>query len=209
MFFLKKHNRKEDNKRSSLQNPKILEVNLIKDEVGISFDWNKNLSVLVIVLFITSLFVAEIYFGLDWWEKQEILNAQVISEDIAQVSREISEVRTKTEDAIAYRDKTIEVTRLLDEHIYWSNFFSWLEKNTLNSVKFGSFGGDLTGIYSLDAKTKTFAEVSWQVKALLNDPLTKLAEVTQAASSASKGDDQEAEVSFTLMLEVSPEIFKK
>jgi len=210
MFFLKKHNHKEDNKKNSFQNPKILEVNLIKDEVKVSFDWNKNLSVLIIVLFITGLFIAEIYFGLDWWEKQELSRAQAVNEDVARVSQEIGEMRENNAEALTYRDKALEVNNLLNNHVYWSNFFSWLEKNTLNTVKFSNFSGDLTGNYDLNAKASSFAEVSWQVKAFSDNPFTQSVEVIQASSANNKEEEvQDGGVSFDINLKISPDIFKK
>ncbi len=211
LFFKPKKGKKEETKKNILQNPKILEVNLIKDEVKISFDWNKNISILMVVLFITGIFVAEIYFGLDWWEKQEVARAQTIENDILKVNRDISKIKGAADEALTYKDKSAELSRLLDEHIYWSNFFNWLEKNTLSTVKFDSFSGDTKGKYSLNAKALSYAEVSWQVKAFLNDPLVKKVDVLSVNSSLSKdkGKTSDSGVNFSLGFELDPAIFKK
>jgi len=211
LFFKPKKGKQEETKKNLLQNPKILEVNLIKDEVKISFDWNKNISILMVVLFITGVFVAEIYFGLNWWEKQEIVRAQTLEDDILKVNRDITKIKGTADAALNYKDKSVELSRLLNEHIYWSNFFNWLEKNTLSTVKFDSFGGDANGKYSLNAKAISYAEVSWQVKAFLNDPLVKKVEVTSVNSSAGKdkGKTADSGVNFSLSFELDPAIFKK
>lgn len=211
LFFKPKQGKKEEPKKNLLQNPKILEVNLIKDEVRISFDWNKNISILMVVLFITGIFVAEIYFGLDWWEKQEIARAQTLENDILKVNRDISKIKGTADAAITYKDKSLELTRLLNEHVYWSNFFNWLEKNTLSTVKFDSFGGNTEGKYSLNAKALSYAEVSWQVKAFLNDPFIKNVEVlsVNSAISKDKGKSAETGVNFSLTFELDPAVFKK
>ncbi|MFA5023994.1 MAG: hypothetical protein WC523_03520 [Patescibacteria group bacterium] len=209
MLFLNRKLKASEVKKQVLQNPKILEVNLIKDEIKVSFDWSKNLTILLFVLFITGLLLAEIYFGLDWWEKQEGLRAQVLEEKVAQVDKEISKLKSTADAAVTYKDKTIEVTNLLNNHIYWSNFLSWLEKNTLSSVKFGSFKGDLTGIYNFAAKAPSYADVSWQVKAFLNSSSTKSVKVTSASLGQSADAAKAGEVSFNLKLEVKPEILKK
>lgn len=211
LFFKPKQGKKEETKKDILQNPKILEVNLIKNEVKIAFDWNKNLSIFMVVLFIAAIFVTEIYFGLDWWEKKEVARAEAIQNDILTVNRDISKIKGTADAAITYKDKTVELSRLLNEHVYWSNFFNWLEKNTLSTVKFDSFSGDTNGKYSLNAKAMSYAEASWQVKAFLNDPLVKNVEVLSVNSSLGKDKGASAEkgVNFSLGFELDPAIFKK
>jgi len=210
LFFKSKKENQEKIQKNIFQNPKILEVNLIKDEVRISFDWNKNISVLLFVLFIAGFFIAEIYFGLDWWEKQEIAKAQSLNDNISQVNREISKIKATADEALAYKDKSVEVGRLLNEHVYWSNFFSWLEKNTLSTVKYDGFSGNTDGIYSLSAKAYSYAEVSWQVKALAKNEFVKNIEVLSVLSGKTgKLKTAESGVNFSLSFELNPDIFKK
>ncbi|MFA5000441.1 MAG: hypothetical protein WC545_03725 [Patescibacteria group bacterium] len=195
-------------RKSSLQNPKILEVNLIKDEAQVFFNWNKNLMALVFVLFLAILFIAEIHFGLSWWEKREIARAEILTESVAEVNREIATARNQAAAALAYKDKSAAFSELLENHVYWTNFFSWLEKNTLSSVEYAGFSGDLTGIYSFGATAQAFADVSWQVKSFLNNPLTLVAAVDSVSAGAEDGENISG-VSFNLNLEIKPEIFKK
>ncbi len=210
LFFKPKKGKKEETKKNTLQNPKILEVNLIRDEVRISFDWNKNISILMVVIFITGFFVAEIYFGLDWWEKQELIKAQSLNDNISQVNREMSKIKAAADEALAYKDKSAQVSRLLNDHIYWSNFFNWLEKNTLSTVKYDSFGGDALGTYSLNAKALSYAEVSWQVKAFLSNQYVKKVEVATVSSAAKdKKTNATPSVNFSLNFTLNPDIFKK
>jgi len=185
---------------------------LIKGEVKIDFEWGKNVSFLALTLVIIAAFIAEIYFGLDWWGEQEKQRAESLNVSIAKVNAEISKVKSKADEALAYKDKSIEVGRLLDNHIYWSNFFNWLEKNTLNTIKFDSFTGDIKGKYSLSAKALSYSEVSWQTKAFLNDPFVKKVDVSSVNFTSSKDKTSLASnkgVSFTLNLELNPDIFKK
>lgn len=184
---------------------------MIRDEVRISFDWNKNLSILMAVLFVVGIFVVEIYFGLNLWEKQELVKIQALSDDITTLNREMSNIKSKADEALAFKDKSIELGRLLNEHIYWSNFFNWLEKNTLSTVKYDGFSGNTNGTYSLNARALSYAEVSWQVKAFLNDPIVKKVEVLSVNSALSKDKEKAGEtgVSFSLSFELNPEVFKK
>lgn len=212
---LKRHNKSNNAKQAPPQNPKILEVNLIKGEAQIVFNWRKNLLMTAIVLIVSAAFTAELYFGLDMWEKSESLKSQALAEETENLGREIKEIQAKADAALNFKAKSGEVSRLIDEHIYWSNFFDWLEKSTLNTVEFADFQGGTDGSYELKATAASFQDVSWQVKVFLDDPLVKRANVSQVsfAEEANINDEKNLEtknrVSFSLSLEVSPEIFKK
>ena len=208
MFLQKgKLNKKEEVKKHELQNPKILEVNLIKEEAEISFDWNKNLMVLVLVLFLAGLLVTEVYFGLNWWETQEAAQLQVLSDKVVKLDSEAVVLKKSASAALSYKEKSAVFTDLLNNHIYWSNFFSWLEKNTLSSVRYEGFAGSIDGVYSLSATADSYADISWQVKAFLNDPIVQQVQVVNAASAKSK--TKANRVSFSILLKVNPTIFKK
>ena len=213
MFSLKLKPKTNDAviKKSVLANPKILEINLIKEDSSISFDWGKNLSTIFLVFFIAAVLVAEIYFGLDWWQNQEMVKTQKTVVEVAKLNKEIATLNNQANEAFKYKDKVFVLTGLLNNHVYWSNFLTWLEKNTLSSVQYDGLSGNVSGNYSFTVTSKTYADVSWQVKAFLNDPMTKNASVEQASSLKLKDDDKEKkpEVHFTLKLEVNPDIFKK
>ncbi len=234
MLFAKKNNQAVEEGRV-LQNPKILEVNLIKEESALDFNWKKNIKSLLFALGVTIFIIVELYLGLDWWQKDEEARLEVISAQTTQTSREVAEFRQKTAEALAYQEKTVEVGRLLNDHVYWTNFFSWLEKNTLSTVNYGGFSGTVKGSYSLSGKAGSFAEVSWQVKQFMDDPMTISASVDSVSSGENKTREElateqaerlaelarlgepisQAEaikppgVSFSLNLEINPEIFKK
>lgn len=219
-----------------LRNPKILEVNLIKDEISLNFDWKKHSKGLLIALAITGLIIVELYTGLDWWQKDEEARLEELKIKIESQATDIKSFREQAAPVLAYKEKTLEVGNLLDNHIYWTNFFSWLEKNTLSTVKFGAFSGELNGKYSLSASASSYADVAWQVKTLLEDPLTSEASVELVEASGNKtklelakelakekeetqeGNEnqeniepvkkKEPGVLFVLTLEVKPEIFK-
>ncbi len=231
-FFRKKTQDSASDK--ILKNPKILEVNLIKQETDLAFDWKRSVRSIIIVSAILLFIILELYLGLDWWQKDEELRLQQVQVQTDNTKKELADLRTSAIDALSYQSKTQEVSILLDNHIYWSNFFSWLEQNTLSTVSFNGFSGDNLGEYSLSGQAGSFAEVSWQVKQLLDDPMVISAQVDSISSSASQTREQIAEeataralalsrgedvpeyeappaagVSFVLNLEIKPEIFKK
>ncbi len=211
MFFSKTKKTKEDAKKNTLQNPKILEVNLIRGEVKVVFDWGKNLSVLLLVLFVAALLVAETYYGLNWWEEQENLKSVELTGEIAKVNQEISSIKNKSDEALSYKEKSNELGRLLNNHVYWTTFFSWLEKNTLNSVSYDGFSGDTSGEYSLNAKALSYAQASWQAKVFSDSSLVKKVDIFDVSTinAKDKNSDEGNGVNFSIKLEIDPIIFKK
>lgn len=217
----KKGVKKDDKNKSrksfdSLKNPEILEVNLVKDEVVIFFDWNKHLLAATFVLLLSFLFIFEIYLGLDKWEDKENERVLLIEQETTLVKGEIAVLNNKAKDALSYKDKASVFSDILDNHVYWTRFFSWLEKNTLNTVKYAGFSGDLSGVYTLQATAPSYAEASWQVNAFSQSAMVKNVKVESAAFSLSEtevAEDQDpiisSEVAFDIELELELAIFKK
>lgn len=215
-LFNLKNNKTKKIENSGFVNPEVLEVNLIKDEMEVDFEWNKRMLSLFLPLFVAALFVAEIYFGLDWWQKQEEQKAVSLKNDYETVSQSVKNIKAQAEEVMIFKDKLVVSQKMIDNHIYWTNFFTWLEKNTLNSVSYGgSFSGDISGSYTLGATTKNYRDISWQVKQFRNDKYVSFVDVSAGASGGSDNKNAETEkkvnqappVSFSLELKVKPEIF--
>lgn len=197
---------------SPSQNPKVLEVNLIKSEMQVDFDFSKNLGTLLFALIITALFITEIYLGLNWWSDYE--NARMLAAETKfnQVSKEIKALKTESDQILAFKQRADLANTLVENHIYWTNFFNWLEKNTLSSVNYLGFQGDKSGVYSLSASAKTFRDISWQTRAMLESPAVVSVHVNNGESERptdSGGAEAEVEdIKFSLDLVVDPNIFK-
>lgn len=206
-FFTKKLNSNSDLKDNFI-NPKVLEVNLVKDEVGVEFNWNKHILSLFLVSLVAALLIGEVYYGLDWWQKQEEQKTVVINAEYEDVGRQIRNIDTNAKDFTIFKDKLALTKQMADSHIYWTDFFTWLEKNTLNSVTYDGFSGNTLGDYSLSAKAKTFSDISWQTKTFRDNKSVDLVSVDSGSSG--QGADKKVvsgEVSFSLSLKVKPEIF--
>lgn len=209
-FFNKKSNNTFSDKSDNFINPKVLEVNLVKDEVGIDFDWSKHLLSLFLVVFVAGLLVTEIYFGLDWWQKQEEERTVTLNAEYQDTISKVKNISNNSKDFSTFKDKLTLTQQMADSHVYWTKFFDWLEKNTLNSVTYsGGFAGDVSGDYALSATAKTFSDISWQVKAFKDSPLVESISVDSGASAASdpKATSTESQVSFSMKLKVKPQIF--
>lgn len=215
MFSFKKKQPDNKNQKVSapvssnpnVQNPKILEVNLIKDEALVSFDWNRGLFVLIMMLILASLLVTEVYFGLDWWEKQENSRVEELKAETSKIDQQAVELKKQVDVALSYKEKSAAFSSLISNHVYWNNFFSWLESNTLTTIRYNRFSGGLTGEYVLQGHAQTLADISWQVKTLLDNPLTEKVEVLQASVGEQDETNDIGPVSFSLSLKIKPEIF--
>lgn len=227
MDFLKKL-KQNKNENKGLKNPKILEVNLIKEEASLEFNWKKNGKTLAFVLGVTFFIIFEIQYGLTWWQQDEELRLESIKAETQLVNKQVTEMRLQAKDALAYQEKTKLISPLLDNHVYWTNFFSWLEKNTLSTISYEAFDGGNDGVYSLSGTAGSYAEVSWQTKHLLEAPFVKKVQILSASSGEGPSQEdlqKQAEaasegiiieepllppgVTFALELEIDPEIFKK
>lgn len=210
--FASKKNKKPIQKKSgSSKNPKILEVNLIKDEIQIVFDWSQHLGTLFFALLVTVLFVVEIYFGLNWWNSYESERVLASEEKFSQVSQDIRALKTESDEMLAFKKRADIADSLLSNHIYWTNFLTWLEKNTLSTITYAGISGKSDGIYSLAATANAFREVSWQTRAFMADSSVISVKVNSASlqqSDDSEFDTGESAVSFNLDLEVDPQVFK-
>lgn len=209
-LFSKQSKIADVNKISKGINPEILEVNLVRDEVSVDFNWSKHLLSLFLTLLISAALVAEIYYGLDWWQKEEEDKTAIIKMEYEGTTSQIKNISNNAKDFSTFKDKLSLTKELADKHIYWSNFFNWLEKNTLNSVTYSDFSGDISGKYSLAATAKTFSDISWQTKAFKSSSWTDSVSIdsgSSGSSEASASSTPESTVSFTIDLQVKPHIF--
>lgn len=196
--------------RDMSMNPKVLEVNLIKDERQVDFDWRHNFGTLLFSLFVAVLFLVEIYIGLNWWANYEEERALATEAKFTAVSKEIKDMRTESDEILAFKQRSDISSQLLGNHIYWTNFFNWLEKNTLSTVNFAGFSGGIDGSYQLQASTKTYRDISWQTRVLLQNPSVVSVRVDSGSSEKADGEEKlDAEtVNFVLDLQVDPQLFK-
>jgi len=197
-------------KDSSPQNPKILEVNLIKDEMREGFNFAKHGKTLVFALFVSALFLLEIYLGLNWWSAYEEKRLAETESRFNNISKEIRDMQKESDQITAFRQRVELADSLLNRHIYWSNFFTWLEQNTLSSVSYNGFSGSNDGQYNLQASTRAFRDVSWQARLFLANPAVLSVNINQGSGERNFENidsNNEGNVNFFIDLKIDPKIF--
>lgn len=166
-------------KNKDVDNLELLETDLIKDEVEIKFEWKKDLPVAFVLFIIAFIIVVETYLFLSWWgEKREVENSHYLEREIVYIKEELEKMRTDYETSNNFKSRLLTASNVLSQHIYWTNLFTYLEKNTLKKVYYNSFSGNLSGEYILPATTDDVRAISFQSKAFLDKEMSISAEVS-------------------------------
>ena len=122
---------------------------------------------------------------------------------------EIVNLEKEAKEIDKFQRKVKIVNDLLDKHIYWTNFFTFLEDNLLTNVYLDStFEGNTDGSFNLTSKAKSFTDLTNQSRVFRkSDKVSNL----QISSGEVMGSVEEKgkEVEFDLNLEVDPSIFYK
>jgi hypothetical protein len=221
-IFDKKTKSEEEIKSSEGLN--VLDVDLIKDQDEKSLNWAKYIGLIVLSFIISAALSLEIYWLIGWWEGQEGQKSQKTEEEINQVKEEIEKLSNDYQEFTEFKIKTDIVKELIKTQAHWTNFFNWLERKTLSSVTWQSFSGDLSGIYNLDGQASTFADISWQTRAFLQDDWVRLVSVDSGSGGITEKTVEiegrfdndgsvmtqtvlTSDVSFNLQLEINPVLF--
>lgn len=186
----------------------VLEVNLVKEEIVKYFDWQKGLLVFLFAIFFSLSFLSLIYWGVSWWfDNRQITSSSLNAQEYFRIGKEIKELEPELNEVLAFKEKIDLSNSILDSHIYWTNFFDFLENNTLSNVYFSSFSGDISGNYQFSATSDSINAINAQIKKLLDNPYVKNARV----DSTNIGTDNEGapKISFNLFFLVDPKIFLK
>ena len=183
----------------------VLKTNLITSDLDSYFNWRSKILVLSIAIFLSCLIVVIFYGGLVLWGSKNIIldNGQLdskkeLNEKIIMAENEINQVAV-------LQKKLKLVSNLLDRHIYWTNFFKFLEDNTMTDVYYasGGFSGNTEGKYSFPAMANDFVAIAQQVQSLGKNDLVE--EAATNGGTAGEG----GQTSFNLSLTLNPDIFYK
>lgn len=167
------------------------------------------------LLLLGIVFAAEtVIIGFAYFLVSRSVTARVAERDrllaqITQVDKEIAALEASAKPAVAYYFQLANAAKTLDGHVYWTAFFSFLEKNTLNSIQYVSFSGDAsTGVISLDAMARTYRDAAEQIVSLRENPMVLSVQSTSASASV---DDlgNVGGISFAMNVRLKTDIWHK
>lgn len=191
-----------------LDNLHLLESDLIKGEVPIYFEWNKHLIAFFALLLTSFVLIMELYFLLSWWEKnRSIENSYYLQDEIAAVNKEKKELEEKYVEVFNFKNKMSNSFSVLDRHVYWTRFFSFLEQNTLKNVYFKRFTGDTGGYYVLPSVTDDVRAISYQSKYFSADRRSMSVSISDEEIGEGGMGLDSGFVNFNINLNLDPKIF--
>lgn len=196
-------------KITTIKNPEFLKSNLLKTEKEAGVNWSRNVAFLAISFVLAFLLLGSIYWYLSLWGEKKSQEAMIATEEIKKISEEVKAMKDQANKALELKNKIELVNTMLDQHIHWSNFFNFLEDNTLQNVYYsGNFRGNVSGQYVLSANTKSYDLIEAQVGQLLSTPYV-LAAGTKKGELIIDRRTEESFVKFDLNLTIDPVIFIK
>ncbi len=194
---------KEEEKKWESSN--IIETNLINGEVINFFDWRKKIIILLNAVILSCLFLALGYGGLIYWQKQKQEQIAPLLARIESIGKDLKIAEADKNELFNFQKKLKIAKTLLDRHVYWTNFFKFLENYTLPEVYFNNFSGDINGNYVLDSRTTNYDNIAKQLIAFKQAGIVLSA---QSQGGQILGQSQAGgEIKFQLELSVDKKIF--
>lgn len=186
--------------------PKVLGTNLIRGEVVTFFDWQRKIFSLAAAIFVPIFLISALYLGLMFYEKKSQEKNLSLVDKFNKLSVAVREEETDAAEVFDFQNKLKIISQVFKQHIYWSNFFKFLEDNTIKDVYYTGFSGDTGGNYSLNAVANNYGNISEQVETLKNND--KTASVKADGGELMTGDEKNKNrVKFNLNFSVSKDIF--
>lgn len=125
-------------------------VNLLPEELVVSFDLRKQLATLGLVAVAAALVVGVIYVSLLLWEETQVRKTDEKKLATQEVLLKLSALRKEQQQAILLKASNDVIRQLLNKHVYWTKFFDKFEQYTLPAVYYPSgVSTDLSGTLSL------------------------------------------------------------
>lgn len=191
-----------------------LGVNLIPDDMIDNLEPRKKLITYMIVLFISAAIIGGGYGGLVWYENRIYDQANQTTLEIDQINGKISALRPEQQKAVLFRSQTDAISSIMNRHIYWTKFFTQLEKYTMPAVEYQAFSGSFTPgtnpTFTISATTDSFDSVSQQIlafrEAVANGDFISVALIDSGNKITNPENNQES-IQFTIQITTLEKVF--
>lgn len=193
--------------------PDVLRTNLIKGQGLAFFNWRRAVKINAAVIILAVLITGGAWGMLWLLSKREMLSSP-ISQRISAQEAELKRLRAAVAELNRLRQRVAAAKDILNSHVYWTNFFNYLENNTLPGIYYDEFEGELTGEYVLPAKARNFKDFSAQLKVWQEEQSYALSAKTGGAiikketQTIGEIKSEQEVISFEVNLKVKPEIFQ-
>lgn len=168
----------------------------------------KQTIILVVVILILSVIFLSGIGILKLYEGKLAAEIKKVEADLATVDQQIKNLEEKKNQAQTLQKQIKSLDILLDQHIYWTNIFSFLEKNTIADVYFLNLVGQSDGSITMSAVAKSYKAMAKQIVAFREDEQTDKVFITSASASVLPTGEV-SEINFDAKLKLKPQIFLK
>lgn len=191
----------------------FLDVNLIPRELAEKMRPLTKIRRLLWAVILSWLVVFILYGGMLWYQGHLMNNVQQVQLKIKEIDSAIESYQPWQKEALAFNTKVEDISKILDQHIYWTAFFSFLEANTLPEVKYQNLSGDVAGVFTLSATAPNYETIAKQIALFQNSDLISDVSVSSATAalnpSTEDANSSMAGVKFNISLTVKPDVFYK
>jgi len=177
---------KEQIENRSWESFGVVHTNLIREHRGMFLNWQSKILWLLLFVAIAGLASIAAYGFLLILEKDKISSSQGAFANLTGIVTQIQSEEVYAEEILMFNNKLLAVDYLLNNHIYWTNFYKFLEDNTINDVYYEKFSGDLSGKYILPAVAKDYRSISTELRVLQSVSDKVLGVDTGGAESSNK-----------------------
>lgn len=200
--------REKDLRKIKWQTPEILRANLVKGQIVGYINWRKNFAMLGVAVVVSLGILVGSYQYLGTRERTQEAFSEILLQKIDQTNQKIKLANENVDVILAFQKKIQLVDSVLENHIYWTEFFKFLENEISEDVYLHGFSGNLDGTYSLAASAKDFNTAAEQIKSLRKNE-SVFAVSTNGARAAESESGAIELVEFTISLNLDTNIFKK
>ncbi|MDD4412706.1 MAG: hypothetical protein PHR00_03620 [Patescibacteria group bacterium] len=146
----------------------MIRANLIKEQRSLFFNWNRKFLSLIFSSLLAVLVVLLVYVGLLLFQRNKLEENRYIFDNLDNIKVQISSEEKKAEEVIDFNERITYVKYLLDNHIYFSEFFKLLEDRTTLDVYFEKFSGGIQESYKLTCVAKDTQSIHTEKNVLLD-----------------------------------------
>jgi len=196
-------------KNKDKSNLSLLETDLLRDEIEISFNYQKDLRMGLILLILAIIIIVESFIFLLLWEKKiKAKSLAYLESEITEIKNERRDLESQYLEAANFKKQLALVDNVFSRHVYWSQFFKFLEDNTLKTnLYYQSFSGDLSGqAFILPSRSNNVLALGYQSKHFSALPLLFSSVIENEKISSDEGQTTQI-IDFDLKLKIDPQIF--
>ncbi|MBU0722034.1 hypothetical protein KKA93_01070 [Patescibacteria group bacterium] len=185
---------------------RVIETNLIQGELVNFFDLRSKVVILASAILMPIFVIGAIYYGLVFYQKSNQVKNLAQTKKFAELEQNIAEEEAGVKEIVGFQARLKTVSQIFAQHLYWTNFFNFLEDNTIKDVYFINFDSDTSGNYIMNALATDYNGIAEQVNIFKNNK--KITAVEAEGGHLVAGDDKNKSlVSFILNFTVAKNIF--